>query len=164
MLFQLRREKVKLSAISELFYYAKQLNKERALRAKGIHFRSTDPDTVKSAYKKMSQEDFEILNSRQQWLNWIVLGRALSGRLKNRQMNCIDIGCATGTSTEVLAAYLPMGSSLLAYDLSASFVKFAKKRIPRPGQTSVSHFEVLYPRCHREIQKGRMETRSFLLL
>src|SRR3954469_15229830 len=90
----------------------RQWRAERSLARRGVHFRATDPDPdrVAGAYAAMSPTDFDAINGRQDWANWRTIPRALSGRLPDRPLRVLDLGCGTGGSTRVLAFYCPAGS------------------------------------------------------
>lgn len=101
---------------------------ERSYKKKGTHFRSTSPEQIAKAYQEMDEESFDAINGRQQWANWRVIPRSLSGNISNQKMVVIDLGCGTGTSTDVLAYYLPRGSKIIGIELNPSFVEIARSR------------------------------------
>ena len=62
----------------------RQWRAERALRQKGIHFRSTDVAALRSAYAAMSEVEFDAINGRQDWANWRTIPRALSNHMPDQ--------------------------------------------------------------------------------
>jgi SAM-dependent methyltransferase len=106
----------------------RQWRTERALARRGIHFRSTDPETVVAAYEAMTASEFEAINGRQEWANWRTIPRGLSDHVPDRPLNVVDIGCGVGASTRVLAFYCPIGSQIVAYDVVPGFLEHARRR------------------------------------
>ena len=90
----------------------------------------------------MTQEQFEAINGRQQFSNWIIIGHALNGLVENRPLKVIDIGMGTGTSTKVLANFVPKGSEIIGYDLSHPLAEVAKKQTypHRSGEIITTEF------------------------
>lgn len=80
---------------------------ERRLARRGIHFRDTNLEAVSAAYGAMSAAEFDAINGRQDWANWRTIPRALSGHVPDRPLRILDLGCGTGSSTQVLAWYAP---------------------------------------------------------
>lgn len=105
----------------------KQWRTERALAARGVLFRTTDPAAVEAAYAAMTDEEFEAINGRQAWANWRTIPAALNGRLPRRPVTAIDLGCGTGPSTRVLASVCPPGSRILGYELAAPLARIASR-------------------------------------
>jgi SAM-dependent methyltransferase len=101
---------------------------ERALRQRGILFRTTDPASVEAAYSAMSEREFEEVNGRQSWANWRTIPRSISSLLPDRPWKIVDLGCGTGDSTRVLAWYAPRGSTVIGYEVAAPLVRIAKSR------------------------------------
>jgi SAM-dependent methyltransferase len=85
-------------------------------------------DAVAAAYRRMSEAEFNAINGRQDWANWRTLPRALNGRVADRPVRVLDLGCGTGSSTQVLAWYMPVGSHITGYELAAPLVEFAQRR------------------------------------
>lgn len=114
----------------------RQWRTERALTRRGLHFRTTDPARLLAAYESMNQDEFEAINSRQDWANWRTIPRSLSGHVPNRPLTVLDLGCGTGGSTRVLAYWTPPGSRILGYELAAPLVAIARQRtyLHRNGQ------------------------------
>jgi SAM-dependent methyltransferase len=106
---------------------------ERALARRGVRYRTTDPAAAAAAYGAMTEAEFEVSNGRQEWANWRTLPRALKGRVPDRPWRAIDLGCATGTSTRVLAACAPAGSVVTGYELTATLANIARRRTYAPG-------------------------------
>lgn len=105
----------------------KQWRTERALAARGVLFRTTDPAAVEAAYAAMTDEEFEAINGRQAWANWRTIPAALANRLPRRPVFAIDLGCGTGPSTRVLASVCPPGSRIIGYELAAPLARIASR-------------------------------------
>jgi SAM-dependent methyltransferase len=106
----------------------RQWRMERALARRGIHFRATAFDQVLAAYAAMSGAEFDAINGRQDWANWRTIPRALSGRVPDRPLRVLDLGCGTGSSTRVLAHYCPPGSRIAGYEIAEPMLAFASRR------------------------------------
>ncbi len=104
---------------------------ERELARRGVHFRATSVAEVEAAYAAMSQEEFDAINGPQAWANWRTIPRALSGRIPERPVRVLDLGCGTGSSTSVLAFYCPAGSHITGYELAEPMLAFARRRAYR---------------------------------
>jgi SAM-dependent methyltransferase len=101
---------------------------ERALRRRGIRFRSRDREDCARAYAAMSAAEFDAINGRQEWANWRTIPRALTGQIPDRPLGVIDLGCGTGGSTRVLACCCPLGTQIIAYELTAPLIEIARRR------------------------------------
>ena len=101
---------------------------ERRLARGGIHFRGTSMEAVAAAYRSMSEAEFNSINGRQDWANWRTIPRALNGHVADKPLRALDLGCGTGSSTQVLAWYLPAGSHITGYELAAPLLEFAQRR------------------------------------
>jgi SAM-dependent methyltransferase len=106
----------------------RQWRTERTLRRRGIHFRSTNPEAVAQAYARISDQEFQDINARQDWANRRTIPRALDGRLLERPLLALDLGCGTGSSTAVLASSCPSGSTIVGYDVADSLLAQAQRR------------------------------------
>jgi SAM-dependent methyltransferase len=106
----------------------RQWRVERDLARRGIRFRATAFDQVLAAYAAMSEGEFDAINGRQDWANWRTIPRALSGRVPDRPLRVLDLGCGTGSSTLVLAHYCPPGSRLTGYEIAEPLLGFAARR------------------------------------
>lgn len=106
----------------------RQWRTELALARRGIRFRSTDPNAVAEAYAAMTEEEFEAINSRQQWANWRTIPRALRNRLPDRPLLVVDLGCGVGSSTMVLTRCCPESSLFLAYECARPLLTHARRR------------------------------------
>ena len=106
----------------------RQWRTERALARRGVHFRDTDVAKVAAAYAAMSEAEFDAVNGRQDWANWRTIPRALSGHVPDRPLRILDLGCGTGSSTQVLAHYGPAGSHLTGYEVAEPLLVFARRR------------------------------------
>jgi SAM-dependent methyltransferase len=109
----------------------RQWRTERALYRRGVHFRSTDLSAVAAAYAAMSDREFEAINGRQDWANWRTIPRALNGNVPDRALRVLDLGCGTGSSTQVLAFYCPAGSHITGYELVEPLLANARRRTYR---------------------------------
>jgi SAM-dependent methyltransferase len=98
------------------------------LAARGVHFRTTDPTRAEAAYAAMTDAEFEAINGRQAWANWRTIPRAMSGRVEDRPLVVVDLGCGTGPSTQVLAFYAPFGSIIYGYEFAQPLVRAALRR------------------------------------
>ena len=101
---------------------------ERALAKRGIHFRATDPAEVARAYSAMTIEEFDAINGRQNWANWRTIPRCLSGNVPDEPLRVLDLGCGTGSSTQVLAFYCPPGSHITGYEFVPRLVEIGRSR------------------------------------
>lgn len=106
----------------------RQWRMERALARRGIHFRSSDPADVERAYSAMTAEEFDAVNGQQNWANWRTIPRALSGHVPDRPLRVLDLGCGTGSSTQVLAFYCPPGSHITGYEFAPRLLELARHR------------------------------------
>ncbi|MGE3807028.1 MAG: class I SAM-dependent methyltransferase, partial [Gemmataceae bacterium] len=106
----------------------RQIRTERALRRRGICFRTADENAVADAYRRMSVAEFDLINGRQDWANWRTIPRSLSGHVADRPLTVLDLGCGTGSSTAVLAFYCPQGSRIIGYEFTAALVDIARQR------------------------------------
>jgi SAM-dependent methyltransferase len=106
----------------------RQWRTERQLAKRGILFRATNVAQVHDAYAAMSQSEFDAINGPQDWANWRTIPRALSGRIPEQPLRVLDLGCGTGSSTQVLAFYCPPGSHVSGYELAEPLLPFARRR------------------------------------
>lgn len=106
----------------------RQWRTERQLARRGIHFRSTAIAQLVAAYSAMDQAEFDAINGPQAWANWRTIPRALSGHVPNRPLRIVDLGCGTGSSTQVLAFYAPAGSHITGYEIADPMIPFARNR------------------------------------
>jgi SAM-dependent methyltransferase len=120
----------------------RQWRTERALHARGIDFRTTDPDEARRAYSSMTATEFAAINGRQAWANRRTIARSLAGLLPHRPLEAIDLGCGIGESTRVLASLLPPGSQVLGIEFAAPLVEVAREFNTRDHVTSEAQFVV----------------------
>jgi SAM-dependent methyltransferase len=106
----------------------RQWRTERDLARRGIHFRATDPARARAAYAAMSAVEFDAINGRQDWANWRTIPRALSGHVPDQPLSVVDLGCGSGSSTQVLAFYCPAGSRFLGYEFAEPLLEVARRR------------------------------------
>jgi len=126
-----RKHRKRLNLLSWLRYRKIDRNQtlaEASLKEKGVNFRQTGADAARDNYGQMNKEEFENINSRQQWVNWILIGKCLHNQVPDRPLNVLDIGCGSGTSTTVLASYLPIGSVIIANDISENLIEAARTK------------------------------------
>jgi SAM-dependent methyltransferase len=109
----------------------RQWRTERKLARRRIRFRTDDADEVRKAYAAMTSEEFDAINGRQDWANWRTIPCSLRGRVPDRPLRVIDLGCGTGGSTRVLAFYCPLGSWITGYELAAPLLDVARRRVYR---------------------------------
>lgn len=126
------------SALAALW---RQWRAERRLTRRGVHFRDTDPQRIAAAYAAMSEEDFEDINARQDWANWRTIPRCLSGRVPNRALRILDLGCGAGGSTQVLAFYAPSASHITGYEFAAPLLAVARRRAYRCRDGTAAHVD-----------------------
>ena len=103
----------------------------------------------------MARDDFEGINARQNWVNWRIIPRAMSGLVPNRPLTIVDLGCGIGSSTSVLAFYAPQSSRILAYEMSRPLVKIARvgTYLDRSGECADVRFHcqsITTPLCNSE--------------
>ena len=106
----------------------RQWRTERALRRRGIDFRSTDPRRVQDAYSRMSPEEFGAINSRHAWANARTMRGSLAGLLPEGPIDALDLGSGNGASTRILARLLPAGSRILGLEFADSLVEIARRQ------------------------------------
>lgn len=109
----------------------RQWRTEKNLARRGVHFRDTNPDRVAASYAAMTESEFDAVNGRQDWANWRTIPRALRGRVPNRPLRVLDLGCGTGSSTRVLAWFCPVGSRLTGYEIAGPLLACARRRTYR---------------------------------
>jgi SAM-dependent methyltransferase len=121
----------------------KQAYHEARVRCwRGLRFRSARAEEMFGAYRAMQPWELEGINARQAWANWRTIPRNLEGRVNGRPLDALDLCCGTGQSTEVLAYYLPPGSSILGLEYHPHFVEAARSRSyrARSGGPAQVHF------------------------
>ena len=109
----------------------RQWRTERALKRRGVKFRSTDPAAVEAAYAAMTAAEFDAINGRQAWANWRTIPASLDALLpadRPEPLRAVDLGCGTGSSTAVLAYVLPGGSEVLGVEFAEPLVRVARTR------------------------------------
>jgi ubiquinone/menaquinone biosynthesis C-methylase UbiE len=104
------------------------LTESKLIVSRKVNFRKRENQEAVQAYCEMALREFEGINARQKWANWRTIPKNLNGRIPTHAMRAIDLCCGTGDSTEVLACYLPDGSSILGLEYNPNFVKAARKR------------------------------------
>jgi SAM-dependent methyltransferase len=107
-----------------------------------VNFRKRENHQAVQAYCEMALPEFEGINARQKWANWRTIPKNLGGRLPAHAIRAIDLCCGTGDSTEVLACYLPEGSSILGLEYNPNFVRAAQSRefVDKYGRPVSVHF------------------------
>jgi SAM-dependent methyltransferase len=96
-----------------------------------LRFRAGSNDEAVQAYCSMTPAEFMGVNARQRWANWRTLPRLLVGRLPPRPCRAVDLCSGVGDAAEVLAYYLPPGSSILGLEFNPAFVAYAARRLYR---------------------------------
>lgn len=104
------------------------LMESRLVLKRHVNFRKRSNEQAVRAYCEMALPEFEGINARQKWANWRTIPSNILPLLSDEPLNAIDLCCGTGDSTEVLACYLPTGSTLLGLEFNENFVKFARAR------------------------------------
>lgn len=108
--------------LAQALYEAKVVLKDR------LAFRTRENERATRAYCQMKTQDFEIVNSRQQWANWRTIPKNLIACGFTSPLRALDLCCGVGHSTEVIASFLPLGSSVLGLEFNPEFVRRAKQR------------------------------------
>ena len=94
-----------------------------------VMFRHRENDKATQAYRAMNIQEFEDINARQVWTNWRTVPKNLNGLFPySTPIRAIDLCCGTGQSTEILACYLPPGSTFLGIEQNPDFVHTAQGR------------------------------------
>jgi SAM-dependent methyltransferase len=104
------------------------LTEGKLIVSRKVNFRKRENHEAIQAYCEMALPEFEGINARQKWANWRTIPKNLDGRIPAHSMRAIDLCCGTGDSTEVLACYLPEGSSILGLEYNPNFVQAAQTR------------------------------------
>jgi SAM-dependent methyltransferase len=121
----------------------RQWRTERRLARRGVFFRSADPETVAAAYAAMTAEEFEDINSLQDWANGRTIPRCLSGHVPDRPLRIIDLACGTGSSTRSLAWHAPAGSHLSGYELAEPLLTVARRRKYVDREGNLAHVDFI---------------------
>ena len=108
---------------------------ELGLLMKKVNFRRNENEKAAQAYRAMSIEEFEGINVRQVWCNWRTVPKNLNGLLPfDRPLRALDLCCGIGQSCEILACYLPPGSTILGIEQNPEFVAAARERVILDGK------------------------------
>lgn len=118
-----------MTLVDLVLLQAKAESKLKFLR--GVNFRRSENSAATRAYTMMSVPEFEGINGRQRWANWRTIPRNLNGRIPDRALRALDLCCGVGHSTEVLACYLPVGSTIQGIEYNPEFVRKANAREAR---------------------------------
>ena len=108
------------------------------LALSGVSYMQQGSVATSASYSRMTPAEFSCINGRQAWANWRTIPQSLSGRLPlDRTLRVIDLCCGIGESIQVLAWWLPEGSTIIAYEQDARFAATAQLRTYRNqrGQT-----------------------------
>lgn len=106
----------------------RQWRTERALRRRGIDFRTTDPAAAQRAYAAMTPREFAAINGRQAWANARTISRSLRRLLPARPLFALDLGSGIGESTSCLARLLPAGSRIVGTEFAEPLADVARGR------------------------------------
>jgi SAM-dependent methyltransferase len=123
------------------------------LAISGVRYMQQGNVASSVSYSRMTTAEFTCINGRQAWANWRTIPQNLSGRLPlDRPLRVIDLCCGTGESTQVLAWWLPLGSTIIAYEQDARFAMSAQTRSYRnrrghPISVSIRQTSVLETFC-----------------
>ena len=124
---EISRQRLEENNIAKLFI--KQVLTEGTLVLKRkVNFRKRENTEAVQAYCEMELPEFAGINARQKWANWRTIPKNLDGRIPSHPLRAIDLCCGTGDSTEVLACYLPQGSTILGLEFNPNFVSAARSR------------------------------------
>lgn len=104
------------------------LTEGRLVLKRHVNFRQRSNEQAVRAYCEMNLPEFEGINARQKWANWRTIPKNILPLLGHEPLNAIDLCCGTGDSTEVLACYLPEGSTLLGLEYNENFARAARSR------------------------------------
>ena len=86
-------------------------------------------EATAASYSRITTAEFTCINGRQAWANWRTIPQSLSGRLPtDRPSRVMDLCCGIGDSIQVVAWWLPPGSTIIAYEQDARFAAFAQMR------------------------------------
>ncbi len=120
------------------------LTESKLIVRRKVNFRKRENQEAVQAYCEMAIREFEGINARQKWANWRTIPKNLNSRIPTQPMRAIDLCCGTGDSTEVLACYLPEGSSILGLEYNPNFVQVAQSRqfADKHGKPVSVHFRV----------------------
>lgn len=124
---EIAHDKLQGHGITELFV-TQLVSETRLFLRRNLNFRKRENQKAVQAYCRMALPEFQGINARQRWANWRTVPKNLSGRLPRHAIRAIDLCCGTGDSTEVLACYLPLGSSILGLEYNSQFVEAARAR------------------------------------
>src|SRR5579885_968325 len=124
---QSARARLRSNNLAEIFLRQAFTELRFVLRNR-VTFRKRRNGEACKAYRVMGPQEFEGINARQQWANWRLIPKNLSGHLPAEPVVAIDLCCGTGQSTEVLSWYLPRGSRILGIEYNPTFVKKAARR------------------------------------
>lgn len=125
------RQLRQLSSWKGILGLLRQFKTERDLRKRQVHYRTTEVDRVAAAYGSMSADEFDSINGPQEWQNRRVIPRVIRSLGLRDPLLAVDLGCGSGQSSQVLAAQLPAGSTLLGYDLCEQLLARAARRTYR---------------------------------
>jgi SAM-dependent methyltransferase len=138
----LQRREIPRTSENVLLTCWRQWRTERALRDRGIDFRTTVPADAQRAYSSMTAVEFAAINGRQAWANRRTITRSLAGLTPVRPLSVIDLGCGIGESTRVLASLLPAGSHVLGIEFAPPLVEVAREFNAGDGSSCEVRFVV----------------------
>jgi SAM-dependent methyltransferase len=121
------RARLRSTNLAEIFV-RQAVSEIRFILRNRVTFRKRRNPEACKAYRVMGSREFEAINARQQWANWRLIPKNLSGHVPASPLTAIDLCCGTGQSTEVLSWYLPVGSKILGIEYNPVFVGEALAR------------------------------------
>src|SRR5215467_3366101 len=134
------------------------LKTERSLRKRQVYYRTTEPARVAEAYRSMSEDEFDSINGPQEWQNRRLIPLVIRSLRLRQPVLAVDLGCGSGQSSQVLGSQLPLGSTLLGYDICGRLLARASRRIYRdvvgaPLKARFLNQSISHPLCDPEGQR-----------
>src|SRR5690348_15052894 len=111
-----------------IFDVFRLLKTEHSLRKRQVYYRTTEPARVAEAYQLMSENEFDSINGPQEWQNQRFIPRVIRSLGLRQPVLAVDLGCGSGQSSQVLGSQLPLGSTLLGYDICDRLLARASRR------------------------------------
>src|SRR5262249_46439303 len=120
-----------------------------------VYARTTEPGRVAEAYRSMSEGEFDSISGPQEWQNRRLIPRVIRSLRLRQPVLAVDLGCGSGQSSQVLGSHLPLGSTLLGYDICDRLLARASHRIYRdvvgtPLKARFMNQSIAHPLCDPE--------------